>query len=289
MRGKMRKSIPGSSGKELEALIAQYNKELMSYYHKNANRILPIQDKAPAVTPPADPVKIMNTVETVELPAVAPVVTETTAEPVTPDMDFPVPVIARPDPVIPTSVEAEEEDEIGDIFTAQDTEELANRLVMGGEPMEPDDMLPEEDGMTTDDHPSPPPEDNPENDTGYIQVRTFTARQAVPVVGATVTISKKNGDEEDLIRVMQTDSSGLSPVVPVPTVSRELSMQPGTLQPYTSYIIQSDADGFYSVRNLNVPVFGGITAVQPVEMVPLPEQMNSGMLEFPETGPQDLD
>lgn len=49
-------------------------------------------------------------------------------------------------------------------------------------------------------------------------------------------------------------------------------------------------EGYYSVRNLNVPVYGGITPpVQPVEMIPLPEQVTSGMLEFPETGPQDLD
>ena len=74
-----------------------------------------------------------------------------------------------------------------------------------------------------------------------------------------------------------------------PTVSRELSLQPGTIPPYTAYTIQSDAEGYYSVRNLNVTVYGGITAVQPVEMIPLPEQVTSGMLEFPETGPQDLD
>ena len=88
---------------------------------------------------------------------------------------------------------------------------------------------------------------------------------------------------------MQTDISGLSPVVAVPTVSRELSLQPGTIPPSTAYTIQSDAEGYYSVRNLNVPVYGGITAVQPVEMIPLPEQVTSGKLEFPETGPQDLD
>ena len=37
------------------------------------------------------------------------------------------------------------------------------------------------------------------------------------------------------------------------------------------------------------PIYGGITAVQPVEMVPLPEQVPSGMLEFPESGPVELD
>ena len=69
-------------------------------------------------------------------------------------------------------------------------------------------------------------------------------------------------------------------------------MQPGTIPPYTAYTIPSECRGILlgaqtSLRN--VPVYGGITAVQPVEMIPLPEQVTSGMLEFPETGPQDLD
>lgn len=86
----------------------------------------------------------------------------------------------------------------------------------------------EEDGAAEEETPpAPEQEAEPETDTGYIQVRTFTARQAIPVPGAVVTITRKNGDKDELVRIMQTDISGLSPVVAVPTVSRELSLQPG--------------------------------------------------------------
>lgn len=47
VREKMSKSIPGGSSKDLDALIAQYNKDLMNYYRKNASRILPTEETAP--------------------------------------------------------------------------------------------------------------------------------------------------------------------------------------------------------------------------------------------------
>ena len=52
VREKMSKSIPGGSSKDLDALIAQYNKDLMNYYRKNASRILPTEETAPAAPPP---------------------------------------------------------------------------------------------------------------------------------------------------------------------------------------------------------------------------------------------
>ena len=289
VREKMSKSIPGGSSKDLDALIAQYNKDLMNYYRKNASRILPTEETAPAAPPP------VAAAASAPVAVTAPVDQETATQPAAPVMDFPVPIGPRPaaEPVEnpPSPVIREEEGEIENMFLAQDTRDLPPGEVADAPPMTPAAEPPaEEDGAAEEETP-PAPEQaaEPETDTGYIQVRTFTARQAIPVPGAVVTITRKNGDKDELIRIMQTDISGLSPVVAVPTVSRELSLQPGTIPPYTAYTIQSDAEGYYSVRNLNVPVYGGITAVQPVEMIPLPEQVTSGMLEFPETGPQDLD
>lgn len=278
----MNKPIPDHSGSELDALIAAYNQDLMNYYRKNASRILPLKEEA--ASPPAAPTA------------------ETTETPVPPAADFPAPVIVGPGRAEPSvsspPVEKEEEGEIEEMFTALGTQELPSRLVPDAPPMDPaaQELPPEREpaaqaaAETPEEENFPAEEDRSgETDTGYIQVRTFTARQAVPVPGAVITITRKNGDKDELVRLMQTDISGLSPVVAVPTVSRELSLQPGTIPPFTSYSIQSDADGYYSVRNLNVPVYGGITAVQPVEMVPLPEQVSEGTLEFSESGPTELD
>ena len=274
VRGNMSKSIPGGSGKDLDALIAQYNKELMSFYRKNASRILPTEEdkKMPASSEKA--------------------AVQIAVQPVSPVMDFPVPVVSAPVSANAEPVMREEEQEVENMFTAENTVELPSRtLVLDASPMAPaqDSSSDQSEAMSEMNEEEDDQDDETETDTGYIQVRTFTARQAIPVPGAFITITRKDGDGEKVVRMMETDISGLSPVVPLPTVSRELSLQPGTDHPYTSYIIQSDAEGYYSVRNLNVPVYGGITAVQPVEMVPLPEQVPSGMLEFPESGPVELD
>ena len=220
VREKMSKSIPGGSSKDLDALIAQYNKDLMNYYRKNASRILPTEETAPppAVAAASAPVAVT-----------APVEQETTAQPAAPVMDFPVPIVPRPatEPVAdpPSPVIREEEGEIENMFLAQDTRDLPPGEVADAPPMTPAAEPPtEEDGAAeAETPPAPEQEAEPETDTGYIQVRTFTARQAIPVPGAVVTITRKNGDKDELIRIMQTDISGLSPVVAVPTVSREPS------------------------------------------------------------------
>lgn len=142
--------------------------------------------------------------------------------------------------------------------------------------------------------PAPEPEpqeenERPETDTGYIQVRTFTAREAIPIAGALVTITQENEKGTKLQWAVVTDQDGLTPKLKVPAVSSQLSLQPGTEQPYSQYTIQVDMPGFYRVKFMDVPIYGGITAIQPVKLIPLPEG-TVGMPEmvFPETGPEEL-
>ena len=142
--------------------------------------------------------------------------------------------------------------------------------------------------------PAPEPEpqeenERPETDTGYIQVRTFTAREAIPIAGALVTITQENEKGTKLQWAVVTDQDGLTPKLKVPAVSSQLSLQPGVEQPYSQYTIQVDMPGFYRVKFMDVPIYGGITAIQPVKLIPLPEG-TVGMPEmvFPETGPEEL-
>lgn len=120
VRGNMSKSIPGGSGKDLDALIAQYNKELMSFYRKNASRILPTEEdkKVPALSEKA--------------------AVQTAVQPVSPVMDFPVPVVSAPVPANAEPVMREEEQEVENMFTAENTVELPSRpLVPDASPMAP--------------------------------------------------------------------------------------------------------------------------------------------------------
>ncbi len=116
---------------------------------------------------------------------------------------------------------------------------------------------------------------------GYIQVRTFTAREATPVAGADVVITK--GDT--VLHQLRTDENGSTVVVELPTVSRKLSQQSGNLHPYETYDIRIKAPGYLNVISKDVPVFEGITAVQNVAMIPLPEFGSATETEYENTEP----
>ena len=110
---------------------------------------------------------------------------------------------------------------------------------------------------------------------GYIIVRVTTARGAIPLENATVSV--KNYDPEfekgrgDIISVYTTNSSGLTERFALPAPPRELSMAPGNGRSYQSYNLTVTKDGYADQEYINVPVFEGITAIQNADMIPLPE------------------
>lgn len=123
-------------------------------------------------------------------------------------------------------------------------------------------------------------------DFGRLQVQVFKAREAIPIENATVTIFLEEDDEPTPITVTKTNRSGFTPAITVPTVSATLSLEPGHEHPYASYLVQVIAPGYFTVEDIHVPVYGGITSVQPVEMLPLPENFQGDPnVTYPEDGP----
>ncbi|MBO5313060.1 MAG: hypothetical protein J6B29_03745 [Clostridia bacterium] len=117
-----------------------------------------------------------------------------------------------------------------------------------------------------------------ENDTiGFLQVNVKTANGALPVENARVSIYQysptDDGGNGDLIYSLETNSQGRAPRVALPAKSRELSMSPSDngVIPYTTYNVLVSGDGFYDSSYINVPIFQNITAIQPVELIPLLE------------------
>lgn len=106
---------------------------------------------------------------------------------------------------------------------------------------------------------------------GYLIVNVVTARGAIPLAGAAVTIYDNDTVGKPIIVVLYTDTSGKTERYALPAPSRELTQQPCVIKPYATYMIQVNMDGFYTVTNNNVPIFDGVTSIQPVEMVPLAE------------------
>lgn len=134
-----------------------------------------------------------------------------------------------------------------------------------------------------------PSEPTPQTDIGYIKVEATSGRRSEPIIGAQVSISKPTPEGEELISLTETGPNGSTPLIEVPTVSRELSQQPGNIQPYTVYNITVKKAGYFTVVNTNVQVYSGVTAIQPAIMIPIPENYTGpDTLTYFEQGPENL-
>lgn len=111
--------------------------------------------------------------------------------------------------------------------------------------------------------------------TGYLIVHVTTARGAIPLEGARVNV--RNNDPEftpdrgDIILSAVTDRSGNTEIFALPAPPRADSQQPGSGRPYATYNIEVSREGFFRHEYTGVPIFDGITAIQPADMIPLPE------------------
>ena len=115
---------------------------------------------------------------------------------------------------------------------------------------------------------------NPE--IGYLTFEVFNdspVRGRVPVPNAKITVSKLLGDDYYVSKVVTTDENGETAPLPLPTVSRDLSMRPGEGRVYTTYHVSVEAPGFRRRDIYDVQIFEGITSVQ---RVPLQQSVQSG-------------
>ncbi len=115
---------------------------------------------------------------------------------------------------------------------------------------------------------APPPQ---EMSLGYLKAFVTTARGALPVSNAQVIVTRLINDEELLEQVARTDNSGYSPLFTLPAVSAVYSLSPDNATPFTYYNMYVRAEGFYPVLLREIPMYGGITAIQPVDLIPVTE------------------
>ncbi len=108
---------------------------------------------------------------------------------------------------------------------------------------------------------------------GYMIVRVTTARGAIPLEGAVVTISDYFGEDVkergNAIASYVTNASGMTEKFALPAPPRALSMSPGNGKSYLTYNIAVTKDGYYQQNYINAPVFEGITSIQNADMIPL--------------------
>lgn len=107
--------------------------------------------------------------------------------------------------------------------------------------------------------------------TGLLTVQVYTADQAIPITGANVLITKNTETGEEIVKVTTTGRDGKTVPVALSAPPFENSLTPdNTLAKFYNYNIRVDYPGYYTMENLDVPIFEGQTAIQPFALIPLP-------------------
>lgn len=107
--------------------------------------------------------------------------------------------------------------------------------------------------------------------TGTISAHVFTARAQIPVVAATVTVSRRlTGKKHTLVAVRITDENG--EIAPIPIPAPQGSTQPdGRPRPFTLLDIRVEHPDYQMEIVEDVQVFPGVQSRQEVQLIPLAE------------------
>ena len=111
---------------------------------------------------------------------------------------------------------------------------------------------------------------------GKLVFRVATAGGAIPLENAQVQVSYHTDTAGEsrgrLITVMLTDRDGKTPPLSLPAPSRSESASPSTdgVLPFALYDAEIFLDGFYRQEYTRIPIFDGITSIQPASLIPLP-------------------
>ena len=97
---------------------------------------------------------------------------------------------------------------------------------------------------------------------GFLQVFVRTARDSLPVTSAEVLV-----ESPTLSRGLITDRSGRTEIIPLPTPSASGSLSADGKDPFALYRVTVKKEGFYPQTTENVPVFAGITSLQPITLI----------------------
>lgn len=123
------------------------------------------------------------------------------------------------------------------------------------------------------------------SETGTLIVTVSTAGGALPVEGVLVTVRGGTPESSGVLSVTETDRSGRTPRILLPTPPAAESEKPGGEKPYATYSIEVEKEGFFHQSFINVPLFAGTTSIQPVNLYPLTEYAGNAQ----DPNPQSFD
>lgn len=111
---------------------------------------------------------------------------------------------------------------------------------------------------------------------GMLTVRLYTAGGALPVPDASVIISGADEDNSTVIHSLITDVDGKTATLSLGAPSREGSLAPNSKGAnFSNYNAEISKEGYYSKTIRNIPIFSGVSATLPINMIPK-SQYNNG-------------
>lgn len=124
----------------------------------------------------------------------------------------------------------------------------------------------------------PTPPDPSASGMGRLIFRISTAGGAIPLEGARVVVRAKGGEGDpqrgNALHVLYSDRNGKTEVISLPTTPRSQSLTPRDgdgLPPFLCYDAEVTLSGYRTVNYVCIPIFDGVTSVQPADLPPLPE------------------
>lgn len=109
-------------------------------------------------------------------------------------------------------------------------------------------------------------------DIGSLQINVISGDAFLPVSNAVITITNAQTGEQFSDR-LQTNISGQTQTVELPTPPLEYSQNPQETQPYSQYDLEITAPGYETLFVNGTQLLAGERAIQNVRMVPLPESL----------------
>lgn len=101
---------------------------------------------------------------------------------------------------------------------------------------------------------------------GTLLFQVTGGQGAFPVEGATITITKALADGVSLSLRVVTDESGKTVPLSLPAPSRALSQAPNGGVVYAAYQAEVSAPNYVTTDIRDLPIFDGITTIQPVNL-----------------------
>ncbi len=118
---------------------------------------------------------------------------------------------------------------------------------------------------------------------GSLIIHVSTARGAIPLEGAIVTVRNFLQESEEnrggAVAVLVSGRDGNTPILTLDAPPRSESMEPeggAPGLPYARYNLEVRLEGYEHQNYISVPIFDGILAIQPVFLIPIPENGSDG-------------